>query len=119
MIDALAFAVALLAAGTAIAVGVAAARRGYRRAAFGPAVGVLQSGLVVQAVLDVVGLARGHHPGEPATHLAYLVASLIVLPLAAYETRRDDGGWSAVVLAGALVVVAVLVVRMEATWRSG
>jgi len=117
VIDALALSITVLVAGTALALAVAGTTGHYRRSSFSPALAVLQLGLVVQAVLDVIGLARGHHPGEPATHIAYLVASLLVLPLAGYETRRDDGGWSATLLVAALVVQAVLVIRMQTTWR--
>ena len=37
--------------------------------------------LIVQAALDVVGIARGHRPPEPATHLGYLAVSVLLLPL--------------------------------------
>jgi len=117
VIDALSLALTVLAAGTALAVLATAAGGRFRRSAFAPALSLLEAGLAVQAALDVIGLARGHRPGEQATHVAYLVASLVVVPLAALETRRADGGWSAALLAVALVAVAVLVIRMQTTWR--
>jgi hypothetical protein len=115
--DALAFAVAALSALSALGVVVATVGGRFRRHAVGPLLVALESGLVVQAVLDVLAQLRGHVPGERAVHLAYLVVSLVLLPLAAYETRRDDSVWSAAVVVIALVVLVVLVIRMQTTWR--
>jgi hypothetical protein len=65
----------------------------------------------------LAGFLRGHRPAESATHLAYLITSLLVLPAAATQVARDDGPWPAALLAVALVLAAVVVVRMQTTWR--
>ena len=117
MIDALALSITVLSLLTGLVVLVQAGTGRFRRGRVSPTLTLIQLALVVQAAADVLGLGRGHHPREPATHLAYLAVSLVLLPLAAYETRRDDGPWSGVLVAVALVVLAVIVVRLTATWR--
>lgn len=117
MIDALAFAITVGCAGGALGVVVLLAGRRYRWRRIVPTLVALQVSLLVQAVLDVIGLLTGHRPAEPVTHIAYLLASLVVLPAAAAQANRDDGGWAAVLLAVALVALAVIVVRMTSTWR--
>jgi hypothetical protein len=96
---------------------VSAASGRYRWSAAAPTLVLLQVVLVLQAALDLIGFLRGHRPAESATHLAYLIASLLVLPAAATQVARDDGPWAAVLLVVALLVVAVVVVRMQTTWR--
>ena len=118
MIDGLSLALSVVCLIAALTAAVGAATRRYRRANYDPTLVILQVALMVQAMLDVVAWVRGHRPGEPATHAAYVVASLVVLPLAAVETKFDDGGWSAGLLIVAFVVLAVLVLRMQTTWRS-
>lgn len=95
---------------------------------------MLQAGLVVQAVLEGLSLAAGRRPPELATHLSYLVASLLLLPLFAAVQRdgrdldgrgldgrdrdaRDRGGRSpgSVMESVACAAVAVVTMRLQAT----
>jgi hypothetical protein len=84
--------------------------------------------LVVQALVDAGTLLTGHRPGELATHLGYLVASVLMLPLLVSgasggfgrsgvrgpgATRTDH-----LVVALAAAVTVVVSVRLHATWRS-
>ena len=78
---------------------------------------VLELAVLVQAALDVIGQVRGHVPGERATHVAYLVATVALLPAVAGYVHGDDGRWAAALLAIALVVLAILVIRLQTTWR--
>lgn len=117
MIETLAVAITFLLLGCAVAVIVQACRRRYRRAAFLPTLLVLQVALTVQAVADLVGLMRGHRTPELAVHVAYLVVSLVLVPLALFETRSADGPWSGALLTIVLFVLAAVVVRMQTTWR--
>lgn len=119
MIDALALAVTVACIGAAIVVAVQALAGTFRWTRVAPTLVLVEAVLLVQAVLDVVGLARGHRPGEPGPHLAYLVISVLVVPAVALQVRGDDDRWAGVLVASALVVVAVLVVRMTTTWRGG
>ena len=74
--------------------------------------------LIAQAVIDVASYLRGHRSGEPATHLGYLVVSVVLLPLLAGralgegEVSRSDY----VVVALACAVTVVVVLRLHATW---
>jgi hypothetical protein len=78
---------------------------------------VLEIALVVDVIADVIGLARGHHPKEPATHLAYLIVSLVIGPIVAAQVFGDGGRWAAGLTAVAGIAIAVVVVRAQTTWR--
>lgn len=117
MIDSLAFASTLACVVTALTLIVAAITGRYRVRGFAPAFILVELALVAQAVFDVAGLVGGHRPPEPLTHLAYLVTSLVVLPVAVGATSREQDRWSAGVLAVALLALAVVVVRLVTTWR--
>ncbi|MGA8114824.1 MAG: hypothetical protein WCA46_14255 [Actinocatenispora sp.] len=118
MIDGLSFGTVLGCLLGALVVAAWAVTGRYRVRAALSLLGLLELVLLGQAVLDVVGLARGHRPGEAATHVAYLVASLAVFPAVASQAGRDGDRWAAGLLSVALLVEAVIVVRMQATWRS-
>lgn len=117
MIDALALAIALVSLVSGLTVAALALSGKHRWAQTVPTLVTVECALLLQAVLDVVALAGGHRPAEPSTHLAYLVTSPLVLPAAASQAH-DHGRWSGLLIGGALVVVAVLVVRMQTTWRA-
>lgn len=118
MIDALAIATVLTCAGSAVWTLVAVTLGRYRWRAAVPALVVIQAALLLQATLDVAGVVGGRHLAEPATHLAYVGASLVVLPVAATQVSREkETRWGGILLAVALLVLAVIVVRMQATWR--
>jgi len=117
VIDALAFSTALAGVGVAGLTAVRLATRRYRWRGIAPALLAIEVMLVVLAILDVAGLAGGHRPAEPATHLAYLGASLVVLPAAASQAAGDDGFWAGLLVAVAAVALAVVIVRLQTTWR--
>lgn len=91
-------------------------------------VALLELTLLVQAAADVVSLAAGHDPGSLATHLGYLLASVLLLPLLVLLTRPPSASgartqpaehvWSSAVLAVACCATAVVVVRLWTTWQS-
>lgn len=117
MIDALAIAVTVGSASAAVTVLAMLVGGHYRWRRIAPTLLVLQFGVLVQALLDVIAMVAGHHPGEPVTHVAYLLASLVVLPAAAGQAGRDDGRWAAVLVSVTLLALAVIVIRMATTWR--
>ncbi|GAA1659881.1 hypothetical protein GCM10009765_06570 [Fodinicola feengrottensis] len=117
MIDALSLALTVTCALAGIIILGAALLKRYRWRAVLPTVIIVEAALLIQAILDLAGLLGGHHPAEPATHLAYLVTSLAVLPVAGSQVARDNGRWAATLLAVALLALAVIVVRLQTTWR--
>lgn len=117
MIEVLAFATTVVCVlGGVVVLGAAAFGR-YRWRSVLPTFVVLELVLVVQAIADVAGQAGGHRLAETGTHVAYLATSLIVLPATSTQTARDDGRWSGLLVAVALLALAVIVVRMQTTWR--
>jgi hypothetical protein len=115
----------ILAVGLAVAlaltgVALAVARR-PRPAWYRPALQGLEAVLVVQAAVAGLLLLRGHRPEELITFVAYAVTSLVVVPvLLALLSSPDEeyGGpvWPNVLVAVAGAAVAVIVLRMGATW---
>jgi hypothetical protein len=92
--------------------------------------GFLELMLLVQALVEVVGMARGRVPDEAATHIGYLITSIAILPFSVGPTLRravqspDDPGMDgmltqarsdAALTAFGCVVVVIVVVRMFAT----
>ena len=110
MIDSLAATLALGGLVTA-AVVIFRQRRSWRL------VGVLEAGLAVQAAVAVARLFGGHRPGEPGPFVAYLTVSVLVLPVIALQVRADDSRWATALVAIGALVVAVVVVRAQTTWR--
>jgi hypothetical protein len=117
VIGPLAFSTTLGCVVVALVVAVSAVMQRWRWRSIAPTLLIIQLAIVVQAAADAISLASGHRVGELATHIAYLAASLVVLPAAATQTAHDDGRWAALLLVVALLVLAVIVVRMQTTWR--
>jgi hypothetical protein len=116
VIEVLAFATTVVCAiGGLVVLGSGALGR-FRRSTVLPVLVTIELALVAQAIADVLGQAGGHRLAETTTHAAYLGASLIVLPATGTQAR-DDGRWSAVLVAAGLLALAVIVVRMQTTWR--
>jgi hypothetical protein len=76
---------------------------------------IVQSGVVVQAVLDGLALGRGVGGDEVAINVGYLITSLVILPVTAVSVRMDEGRWGSVALAVGLVLVAVVSLRLHQT----
>ncbi|RJQ70147.1 hypothetical protein D5S17_29535 [Pseudonocardiaceae bacterium YIM PH 21723] len=112
MIESLAFATTLGCAVLALACLFGAAR--YRFARVLPYLVVVELALVVQTVAIVLD---GHRPKHSGEHWAYVVTALLWLPVFAPLARRPRW-WSAVLLGLALVLLAVVVIRMQTVWRS-
>lgn len=109
-------ALAILCAVTALAVVVQIIRnRPPNRLVLGLLV-LIEIGLVVQLVMGI-GLVPGAPPGvSVVTFVGYLVASLVILPLAVgWSWAERSRGGTATILAG-LVVVPYLFVRLYQIW---
>ncbi|HEY8719947.1 hypothetical protein [Pengzhenrongella sp.] len=112
----LAFAVAALALGLALWAVVFAIRDRavVLRQLWGAA--VVEVAIVVEAVVALVLVVGGAQPHEPAVFWGYVVATLIMLPLAAAWAFAERTRWSSVVLVIAAVTVAFLQLRLLQVW---
>jgi ABC-type Fe3+-siderophore transport system permease subunit len=81
------------------------------------ALGVLEGALVAQAVLAIVWMAQGNHPTELATFIGYLVASVLVLPLAGVLSFMERTRWGSIIVMAGCVVTAVLMLRLYQVWH--
>jgi hypothetical protein len=83
--------------------------------------GLLETATVVQATIDIVAQIDGHRPLERATHLGYVAASVLILPLALLSSAptRERGAWDAAIATIACLATLVVALRLRATWGSG
>mgnify|MGYP001813373479 CR=1 FL=1 len=73
--------------------------------------------LLVQAVVAVVLLVQGDQiAGSAGVFIAYLVGTLLALPLTLLWGLGEPSRWTLVALAVACLVVAVLVLRLDQIW---
>jgi hypothetical protein len=80
-------------------------------------VAVVELLLLAQAVVAVVLLVQGGQiAGSAGVFLAYLVGTLLVLPLTTLWGLGEPNRWTLVALAVANLVVAVLVLRLAQIW---
>lgn len=80
------------------------------------AAAVVEIAVMGQLVVAVVQLGRGERPAEFVTFLAYLVSSVLVVPLAVLWAAAERSRWAGVVLGVAGLVVAVMVLRLLQVW---
>ncbi|WP_328605883.1 hypothetical protein OG943_38775 [Amycolatopsis sp. NBC_00345] len=80
------------------------------------ALGVVELLLVAQLVVGIVLLASGEKPGSVATYLAYLIGSLVVLPVGAMWALAERSRSSTVVLGIACLAIPVMVLRLNEVW---
>jgi hypothetical protein len=69
----------------------------------------------IRALAGLAALGGGDRPDSVATHVGYLLVSVLVIPLALSSVRDDEGPWSIGVIAVAVAGVAVVSVRMVMT----
>ncbi len=73
---------------------------------------VLAVVLALSALGDVL---KGHRPDSMSTHLGYLAASVVLMPVALQSVREERGTWSSGVVAVAAVATGVVAVRIMMT----
>jgi len=75
--------------------------------------------LEILAAVLVVGalgsLSSGHRPASLSTHLGYLAAAVVIVPVAMGSVREDRGPWSSGVVAVAALATGVIAVRILMT----
>lgn len=80
--------------------------------------GLVEVGLVVQLVLGLVRVLGDHAGVNVVVYLAYLIGSLVVLPLAWLWSASDGSRGGTAVLLVAFVVVPVLFLRLNQIWSA-
>ena len=78
---------------------------------------LLELGLLVQAVLGIVNLARTDRDVSGVTFVGYLIGSLVILPLATFWSLAEKTRWGTGVLVVACLVIPVAIVRMNQVWH--
>ncbi|QWF81228.1 hypothetical protein [Amycolatopsis sp. CA-230715] len=109
--------VAACAAAVAVWSFVLAARGREPRRPLLYALGFVELLLVAQLVIGVVLLVGGDRPGSMATYLAYLIGSLVVLPVGTVWALAERSRSSTVVLGIACVAIPVMVLRLSEVWH--
>jgi hypothetical protein len=77
---------------------------------------VLELGFVVQAVVGIVLLATTDQNVSAVLFVAYLLGSLLVLPVAVWWAIAEETQWGTGVLVAAALVDAVLLARLSDIW---
>ena len=85
---------------------------------------VLQAGLALHALARLATLSSSAKPADMAIAVGYLIASVLVLPLAAGSVSSllegggsaSGSGWDAGVLSLASAATAVVAARIDAIW---
>lgn len=94
-----------------------------RRARPGPAhlggMILLELMLLSRAILDGAALLSGRAVAEPSVHVAYLIASVGLMPLIFGVTRSPSGerSWDGAIAVVCCIAVAVVTLRMAVTGR--
>ena len=81
--------------------------------------GLLVLQLITLGQLAIIGyrLSKGDRPVETGAFAGYSALSLLMLPGGLALSADEQTRWGTLVLAIACVVLAVVEVRMDATWR--
>lgn len=80
------------------------------------AAAAVEAVLAVQVVIAAIRLVGGARPAEFGTFVGYLVAALILLPLALQWARAEANRWNGAVIGVAAVALAAAVARLNALW---
>ena len=80
------------------------------------ALGLIELGLLVQAVAGLVELAMTHRHVSGVTFVGYVVASLLLLPVAVWWSVNEKSRWGVGVLLIGCLVIPVVIVRMNQVW---
>lgn len=76
----------------------------------------LQFGLLAQLVLVLVRVSGGERPAEALAFGGYVVLSLVLVPAGLALSAQERSRWGSLVLAVASLTVAVVELRLRATW---
>ena len=78
--------------------------------------GIVEVLLLVQLIVAVIMLAVEGAPDQLGVFIAYLVVSLLVLPLGLFWALAEKSRWGTAVLMVAALSVPVIVLRLQQLW---
>lgn len=78
---------------------------------------VVELALLLQAVVAMGKMFTGDRPDAMATFVGYLLTAVLVPPLGALFGWAERTRWGSVIIAGACLVVPVMVVRLQQVWH--
>lgn len=79
--------------------------------------GTVEMLLLVQLIIALILLAVEGAPDQLGVFIAYLVVSLLVLPLGLFWALAEKSRWGTAVLMVAALSVPVIVVRLQQLWE--
>lgn len=71
---------------------------------------------LVQSLVALTQIALGFRPVELATTVGYLIALVVLIPVAWFWANNERTRWSGVVLAVAAFSVMAMTLRLDALW---
>jgi hypothetical protein len=77
---------------------------------------LVEVAVLAQVVVAVAKMIDGQKAAEPATFIGYLITVVLLLPAATSLAFMEKTKWGAAIMAGAGVVVAVLMLRLQQVW---
>lgn len=81
-------------------------------------VGLVETVLVIQALIGAARVIGGHRPAETSTFMIYLAVSVCVLPLALQFARAEPTRWGGTVIAVGAIAVGVAEIRLLDLWSA-
>jgi hypothetical protein len=78
---------------------------------------LVEVALLVQEAIATQRMVDGERPEELATFIGYLIASLVVLPLAGWLGWLERTRWGSAIVGFAFLVIPVLVARLLQLWE--
>lgn len=78
---------------------------------------LLELGLLVQLVIGIGKLVGTDRDVSGATFVGYLIASLVILPLATFWSLAERTRWGTTVVLVGCLVIPVLIVRLNQIWE--
>lgn len=80
------------------------------------ALGAMEVGLLVQAIIGIVSLTGTDRPVDSTTFVGYLIGSLLILPAGVAWSLGERSRWAPGVVAIACLVIPVVIVRLQQIW---
>jgi hypothetical protein len=81
-------------------------------------VALLELGLIGQLVVGAIRLANAGHDVDGLSYVGYLVAMVVIVPLAALWSMAERSRWGSAVLLVGCLAIPVMIVRLGQIWTA-